>query len=295
MRAETAVTTGKRLMELALVIAMASGCQKKPTPVAPAPSSGSTAPLSAPRCFSVRADQNSAVTRAVFDEKHCQGGGVTWAAIVRVLLQRRGRSEPVLEPTPGWSGYVYTLTWDGGNTRWSLDDEGDGALFCADSARLVKEVEAQLKTLNSEKAALEDAMAAADPRELECFPSGASAAELLARLEPPPPLSPAEVSARQASLAGLRAALERQRTWCFNARGSVSGGKGGFTLHPDGRATTFGDGQPVSEGRWRFEDDGRLQLLTPRHLHYFDASSNGKLGFNHTGGREELTPCSPTP
>ena len=93
----------------------------------------------------------------------------------------------------------------------------------------------------------------------------------------------------------MRAALDRQRTWCFDARGSVSGGKGGFTLHPDGRATTFGDGQPASDGRWRFEDDGRLQLLTPRHLHYFDASPNGTLGFNHTGGREELTPCSPPP
>jgi hypothetical protein len=186
----------KRLVELALVIATASGCQKSPTPVAtPAPSSNSTAALSAPRCFSVRADQNSAVARAVFDEKHCQGGGVTWAAIVRVLLKRRGRSEPVLEPTPGWSGDVHTLTWDGGSTRWSLDDEADNALFCADSARLVKEVEAQLKTLNSEKAALEDALAAANPLELEGLPSGASAAEVLARLEPPPPLSPAEASA----------------------------------------------------------------------------------------------------
>lgn len=289
------MTTGKRLLELALVIAMAGGC-KKATPVAtPAPSSGSTAALSAPRCFSVRADQNSEATRGVFDEKHCQGGGVTWAGIVRVLVERRGRSEPVLEPTPGWSGDVRTLTWDGGSTRWSLDDEGDEALFCADSARLVKEVEAQLKTLNSERAPLEDAMAAANPLELECLPAGASAAEVLARLEPPPPPSPAEVSARQASLAGLRAALERQRTWCFDARGSVSGGKGGFTLHPDGRATTFGDGQPVGEGRWRFEDDGRLELITPRHLHHFDASPNGKLGFNYTGGREELTPCSPTP
>lgn len=289
------VMTRKRLLELALVIAAASGCQKRPPPVAaPAPSSSSIVVLSTPRCFSVRADQNSAVTRAVFDEKHCQGGGVTWAGIVRVLLKRRGSSQPMLEPTPGWSGDVHTLTWDGGNTRWSLDDEGDGAVFCADSARLVQEVEAQVKSLNSEKAALEDVMAAANPRELECLPSGISAAELLALLKPPPPLSPAEVSARQSSLARLRAALERQRTWCFDARGSVSGGKGGFTLHPDGRATTFGDGQPASEGRWTFEDDGRLELLTPRHLHHFDASSNGALGFNHSEGREELTPCSPT-
>ena len=290
------MTARKRLVALALVIATASGCQKKATPVAtPAPSAGSPAALSTPRCFSVRADKNSEATRAVFEEKHCQGGGVTWAAIVRVLLQRRGSSEPVLEPTPGWSGDVHTLTWDGGRTRWSLDDEADAALFCADSERLVKEVEAQAKALNSEKAALEDAMAAANPLELECLPPGASAAELLARLEPPPPLSPAEMSARQVSLARLRAALARQRTWCFDARGSASGGKGGFTLHPDGRATTFGGGQPASEGRWRFEDDGRLELVAPRHLHHFDASPNGTLGFNHTEGREDLTPCSPTP
>ena len=83
-------------------------------------------------CFEVAAGANSASTRAVFAERKCQGGGVTWAALLQVLADRRGQVEAVETATPGWTGAVYTL----GGARFSLDDEGDTVQFCADDPAL---------------------------------------------------------------------------------------------------------------------------------------------------------------
>ena len=128
------------------------------------------------RCFTVASEDNSPSTRALFDAKHCQGGGVTWAAILDVLLRRRGPSQPVEEATPGWTGDVRILTWNGGHTRIAIDDEGDAALFCADSQRLVDEIQNDVKRLNAHPPELERAMTEADPMALECFRDEGSSA-----------------------------------------------------------------------------------------------------------------------
>src|SRR5258705_6968150 len=88
-------------------------------------------------CFDVTANRNSPPARAVFASRHCQGGGVTWGALLRVLARRVGTVEPVLDVAPGWTGGVYTLD---GATRFSVDDEGSAARFCSDDPELVKKL-----------------------------------------------------------------------------------------------------------------------------------------------------------
>ena len=121
------------------------------------------------RCFSTVAEDNSPSTQALFDTRHCQGGGVTWAAIVEVLLRRRGPSEAVEEVTPGWTGDVRVLSWKGGRTRVGIDVEGDAVQVCADSHRLLDEIQSDVNRLNALRPELERAMAEADPTALECF------------------------------------------------------------------------------------------------------------------------------
>jgi hypothetical protein len=52
---------------------------------------------------------NSPSTRAVFKARHCQGGGVTWTAILYVLARRMSRVAPVFKATPQWNGDLFTL------------------------------------------------------------------------------------------------------------------------------------------------------------------------------------------
>jgi hypothetical protein len=58
-------------------------------------------PIDQVECFDVSAGDNSEQTRAVFGSRHCQGGGVTWAALLDVLARRRGHVEPIDEVAPG--------------------------------------------------------------------------------------------------------------------------------------------------------------------------------------------------
>jgi hypothetical protein len=135
-------------------------------------------------------------------------------------------------------------------------------------------------------------MAEADPEALECSPDGISPEELLRRASPPPPISPAEAIAREEALARLRALLNRQRTWCWTPSAArFTARKAGFTLHADGRVTEVGNTGPDAEGSWSFEDDGHIQVLLPGSIQHFDTTGDGRLGFNHTEGREELVPC----
>jgi len=247
----------------------------------------------APSCFDVVAKDNSAATRTVFAAKRCQGGGVTWAGILGILTDRRGESKPAEAPTPGWTGDVRILSWDGRPTRIAIDDEGDAARFCADSERLVSDIRADIKRLNADPAELERAMGAADPLALECLPDGTSLETLLKGMTPPPPPSPAEARARETSRARLRAALAKQRTWCWGKGGAAFGGKGGLTLHADGKATEFGNVDQARDGRWTLRDDGRIEVIVPGGHHHFDVGESGRLGFDHSGGREELDACEP--
>src|SRR3954463_14675969 len=71
------------------------------------------------QCFSVTAEANSPSTRALFEAKHCQGGGVTWAALLNVLVRRRGATRAVEQPTPDWTGDVQVLSWKGSTARFA--------------------------------------------------------------------------------------------------------------------------------------------------------------------------------
>ena len=55
------------------------------------------------------AKDNSPSTRGVFGSKHCQGGGVTWAAILDALVRRRGTSKAVEDVNDGVTAIVATL------------------------------------------------------------------------------------------------------------------------------------------------------------------------------------------
>jgi hypothetical protein len=187
-----------RLMRGGLLCLLAA-CTRQSSPPTPggdtSAASSSVADTARTRhCFSVVAKDNSASTRAVFGAKHCQGGGVTWAGILGVLVRRRGTTKALETETPGWTGNVRTLSWDGGPSRVAVDDEADGALFCADSQRLVDEIQSDVKRLNAQGPELERAIGEANPLELECLPDDASIATLMKGLNPVPPPPPAEAA-----------------------------------------------------------------------------------------------------
>jgi hypothetical protein len=138
------------------------------------------------QCFDVVAQESTASTRAVFEAKRCQGGGVTWAGILGVLIKRRGVSVPIEDVTAGWTGDVRTLRWAGGVTRVAIDEEGDAARFCADSQRLVEETRSDVKRLQGDGAELARVMAEADPLALECFPEGTTLDSLMKNMPRPP-------------------------------------------------------------------------------------------------------------
>ena len=263
-------------------MAVLVGCARRTPP---------TPDESRPRCFDVVVGDNSPSTRRVFGAKRCQGGGVTWAAIIEVLVQRRGPSKAVETETPGWTGDVRALSWKGKTVRVAIDDEGDSARLCSDSDQVLAEVRSDVARLNASAAELERAMSEANPLALECFPDDASVSTLLKGMAPPPAPSPAEARAREASLGRLRSTLAKQRTWCWRKSGAAFGGKGGFTLHPDGSVTDFGADGVSGAGRWHFEDDGRIEVVDGG-LHHFDVGDSGHLGFTHSEGREELDACS---
>ena len=156
----------------------------------------SAQPVHAPQCFDVVAGDNSTSTRDVFTAKRCQGGGVTWAAIINVLVQECGPSKTVEAETPGWTGDVRALSWKGKTVRVAVDDEGDSARFCTDSGPLLAEVRSAVARLNAHAAELERTMGKANPLALECFPDGASVSTLLSGMAPPPSPPPAEARAR---------------------------------------------------------------------------------------------------
>jgi hypothetical protein len=127
-------------------------------------------PAQGRRCFAVEAANNSPSARAIFEARRCQGGGVTWAGLLNVLVRRRGSSRAAAKATPGWTGNVSGLTTEVGTVQFAIDEEGDAAQFCADSAQLVSDIQDEVKRLNSEPAELERAMGEANPQALECFP-----------------------------------------------------------------------------------------------------------------------------
>ena len=246
-------------------------------------------------CFSVEAAKNSPPTRALFGSRRCQGGGVTWAGILGVLASRRGRVEPVVEPTPGWTGSVSTLN---GRTRFSIDDEGDQALFCSADAQLLHAVQEEYRRLNADSAALERARAQTSALSLECLEADGGV-PALPRLVPPPLPAQATAAAR-AELERLRLTVLREPSWCFPT-GDVQGHTGALRLMADGTAIHVpGPGKPSREGRWSFPravettGDTRIEVDAGILLH-LNVGESGRLGFDYTDAkgapvREELIP-----
>jgi|GEM_PF-3420616 len=273
-----------------LGLALCFGCTPRNPPSARASHESDEQPTRTPRCFDVLARDNSASTHQVFRAKRCQGGGVTWAAIMEALVRKRGPSKAVEAPAPGWTGDVRAVSWNGKTVRVAIDDEGDAARFCTDSAEVLADVRSDVARLNGNGHELEEAMREADALALECSVDDATVSTRMLGLVPPPAPSPAETRAREESLARLRTTLAKQRTWCWRKSGMAFGGKGGLTLLPDGRVTGFGTHEAPAAGRWKFEDDGRIEVVGPG-LHHFDVGDTGLLGFDHSEGREELDPC----
>jgi hypothetical protein len=153
-------------------VALSFACAR-PAPPSPIVSQESNEqPRKAPRCFDVVVRDNSPSTRKVFSAKRCQGGGVTWAAILGVLIQLRGPSKAI--ESAGWTGDVRTLFWNGKTVRVAIDEEGDRARFCTDSGQLLGDVQNDVARLNANPEDLERAMGEADPLALECVQNGAS-------------------------------------------------------------------------------------------------------------------------
>jgi hypothetical protein len=286
------VVVGRTFVLLALLSAGVA-CGKR-SPSAPAPIA----------CFDVTAQQNSPGTLAVFEARKCQGGGVTWGAILEVVAARQGRVRPVDELLPGWTGGVYLLD-DG--TRFSLDDEGDAVRFCSDGPALFATMRREIAHLNGDGRALAQAMGAAKALALECLEADGTTPKL-PPLNPPPALPPALLAAARAALVRLQEALARQPVWCFPPDDYASR-TGALRFFANGQVTwTAPGGEVVGRGHWQLPreelEDDRIEVNVERVpgaqgrgvslLEHFNLGETGRIGFDLIGdnkiARSEMTP-----
>ncbi len=202
-------------------------------------------------CFDATASENSPETNAVFASRHCQGTGVTWAELIRVQLGRRGRIEPVLEPTPGWSGGVYTLN---GSTRFSVDDEGDVARFCTNDPGLLAATRGDYRRVNTDQKLLRAAMSEASSLKMECSEADGSVPPL-PQLSPVPKLPADQEGRTAAALARLKEKIRQNPVWCFPPKGEFDGAKGALRFSPDDHVIAVG-----TDGT----EQGRGDVLWPR-------------------------------
>jgi hypothetical protein len=256
----------------------------------------------APRhhCFDVTVSANTPSTRAVFSQRHCQGGGVTWAGLLQVLARRMGRVVPLDdEQAPGWTGAVSTL----GGAHFSVDDEGDAAQFCSDDAELMKKIRDGYERLNRDGAELRRAMSETSALELECLEADGGVPAMPPPF-PSPQLPAAEVARNRSAAERLKQTLRAQPIWCF-APGNLEKASGALRFLPDGtllNTRSKSDATVLHRGHWSLpvdpDLDPRLQLDTPRLLH-LDVGASGNLGFNwiypDKTVREELLPAARCP
>jgi len=288
------VATARILVFLA-VLPLGTACPKK-----------RSLPSSATRreCFEMTVAANSPGTRAVFEKRKCQGGGVTWSAILYVLAARQGQVAAIEEPLADWTGGVYTLN---GRARFSVDDEGDAARFCSDEPALLATVRAGVAHVNADARELGRAMGEAKAYELECLEADGTAPQL-----PPPapaPVPPPEILAgTRAALDRLKQALAQQPVWCFPPD-DYAKRTGALRFFPGGEmAWTAPTGEIVGRGRWQMphEDlgDERIEVVLQRlpgakgpgggALEHFDLGKSGRIGFALIGDgkitRSEMIP-----
>jgi hypothetical protein len=141
----------------------ALGCTRKdPPPPAPGPAADDEA-----QCFETHG-RTSAAASAVFEKRHLQGGGPTWAALLEVIVRRHADVGATwAEPSPVGFGDAHDATFRGARTWYVIDDEAEGAVFCAGTPAFLHVVDDEVTTLNADTASLEQAIDQADPRWLE--------------------------------------------------------------------------------------------------------------------------------
>lgn len=153
------------LISALLLLTTATGCEKRIA------------------CFDADVVNNSATTKRVFEQRHCQGGGVTWAGIFEVIVARKGRVTATTMPSPGWTGSVYMLN---GETRFAIDEEGDAARFCSDDPALLSWMRGEHARLNADGAALLQALHSAPALRVECSEADGTSPRLPSNMFPVP-------------------------------------------------------------------------------------------------------------
>ena len=122
-----------------------------------------------PSCFTVQGSANSAGTTQLFKARQCQGGGVTWSAILHRLAAHEGTVGASLNRTPkGAVGYARSIQFRGTTTWYSVDDEADAALLCAGDAALLKAIADHYQRLNASPALLSSGMQHIPAQQMEC-------------------------------------------------------------------------------------------------------------------------------
>ncbi|MFO0599828.1 MAG: hypothetical protein U0228_31255 [Myxococcaceae bacterium] len=136
-----------RFAAVLLLATLSLGCTKKPAPK---------------RCFDVTVATTSKTSREVFAKAGCQGGGVTWAAILTTLADREGPSTATAGEE--WTGDVRAR--EGG--IFSIDEEGDASRFCSNEPAFLARIESEWKRINADPAALRAVMKDTSAEEMEC-------------------------------------------------------------------------------------------------------------------------------
>jgi hypothetical protein len=145
------------LAAIALAVVLFGGLAARAAPKPPKPKDSSDGRP----CFNLAVKANSKGTTAVFKQRHLQGGGESWAAILESLV--KGYTKFVREShdyAPGMPhfGIPNIVTYRDVETWYILDDEGDVAVFCAGDPELLKAARADYDRLNSDGKALEEAL-----------------------------------------------------------------------------------------------------------------------------------------
>lgn len=111
-------------------------------------------------CFDAIAIANSPGTTRVFSDRHVQGGGVTWAAVLRYYAGHHGTHvhESVAPAGTEVTGAIFTIDLPTGSTWFAVDDEADAARFCAGSPAFLDSVRADYTRANSDATELGQVM-----------------------------------------------------------------------------------------------------------------------------------------
>ncbi|HEU4734003.1 MAG TPA: hypothetical protein VFT22_39195 [Kofleriaceae bacterium] len=135
-----------------LVLAAACGSKKDEPAKRAAP----------PACFDTHV-RTSERARAVFERRGLQGGGPTWRSILELTVRQHATivapsAERSAQAGDGEFRDAYQVRYGAIATWFSIDDEADGARFCAGDPALVRDVSADFDRLNADPAALERAV-----------------------------------------------------------------------------------------------------------------------------------------